>query len=234
MSATPRISHHDTANSLPTKLVTLVRQRKAREDGDPAPLTLACPTPLTHTPATRILVQSIGETHKRIMKCPIVTRCMVAIRKFNFDAPKIGWPKSTWGKLFFATRFFHEVRRGTFLCVMQDRLTTVWRVAYLGRSPPATQQWLPPSFLTLQIMLQNHVKRSAADSPRTTDPRGSKPPPSPPKMIRGSWITYPITPPPPLPSKMIHDFPDHPCRHVIQQFVMFQNRNDPPICVEKI
>ena len=44
-------------------------------------------------------------------------------------------------------------------------------------------------------------------------------------MIRGSRITYPITPPPPLPSKMIHDFPDHLCRHVIHPFVI--KKNDP-------
>ena len=55
--------------------------------------------------------------------------------------------------------------------------------------------------------------------------RGGPNPLLPPKMIRGSRITYPITPPPPLPSKMIHHFPDHPCRHVIHQFVI--NKNDP-------
>ena len=47
----------------------------------------------------------------------------------------------------------------------------------------------------------------------------------PPKMIHRSRITYPINPPPSLPSKMNHDFPDHPCRHVIHQFVI--KKNDP-------
>ena len=50
---------------------------------------------------------------------------------------------------------------------------------------------------------------------------GPNPPPPPPKMIRGSRITYPKIPPPPLPSKMIRNFPDHPSskKEMIHQFV---------------
>ena len=49
---------------------------------------------------------------------------------------------------------------------------------------------------------------------RITDPRGFKPPPS--ADWDDPWTTdhLPHKPPPPLPSKMIRDFPDHPSRHV--------------------
>ena len=51
-----------------------------------------------------------------------------------------------------------------------------------------------PAFMCFLHM----VEESAVGSPRITDPQGFNPlPPSPPQMICGSRITYPITPPPP-------------------------------------
>ena len=76
----------------------------------------------------------------------------------------------------------------------------------------------------------------AVGSPRISDPT---PPPQNELPIM-DHVPHNPPPPPQLPSKMIHDLPDHPCRHVMIQGVVTVTHSastkhhiDPLICVKK-